>query len=43
MLLNVKYEIGSPAGSGSASPEPHTSSGEGASTPGTNSDPEGGA
>jgi hypothetical protein len=43
MLLNVKYEIGSPAGSGSASPEPDTSSGEGASTPGTNSDPEGGA
>ncbi|MER5789798.1 hypothetical protein [Streptomyces sp. NPDC001980] len=43
MLLSVKDEIGSPAGSGSASPEPGASADEGTSTPGTKSDQEGGA
>ncbi|MER7184292.1 hypothetical protein ABT404_33325 [Streptomyces hyaluromycini] len=43
MLLNVKYEIGSPAALGAASPEPETSAGTGTSTPKAKSDPEEGA
>ncbi|MGW4911697.1 hypothetical protein [Streptomyces sp. NPDC004270] len=43
MLLSVKYEIGSPAALGSASPDPDASAGPGASTPGTKSNTEGGA